>query len=310
VAVAGLRSGTAAASASAPAAALPVTAVPIAIAAVPVALATIAVPALAPRLPLPRRPLAPTIAVTLGRLQERLARQLHPVLVVDRDHLYLHLVPDLDHVLDPADVPDVEFGDVAQAVAARADFDARPELLDRDHLPLVHRPDLHLHRQGLDLSAGILDSCAFQPGDRHRPVVLDIDLRPGPLLDRPDRLAARPDQEPDLLRVDLQLDDPRGIRADLPARGREGGEHRLEDLQPGLAGLLQCPADDLCTDPVELDIELDAGDPLLGAGDLEVHVAVVVLVALDVGDEDVLVLLGHQPDRDAGDRSLDRHACI
>src|SRR5262249_10484864 len=95
VAVAAVTISTGAASA----AALPVAAVPIAIAAVPVALATIAVPALAPRLPLPRRPLAPTIAVTLGRLQERLARQLHPVLVVDRDHLYLHLVPDLDHVL-------------------------------------------------------------------------------------------------------------------------------------------------------------------------------------------------------------------
>ena len=38
-------------------------------------------------------------------------------------------------------------------------------------------------------------------------------------------------------------------------------------------------------DAVDLEVELDAGDALLGAGDLEVHVAEVVFVALDVGEQ-------------------------
>ena len=42
---------------------------------------------------------------------------------------------------------------------------------------------------------------------------------------------------------------------------------------------------------------------LLGAGDLEVHVAEVVLGALDVGEDDVVVAFLHQAHRDAADRA-------
>ncbi len=52
---------------------------------------------------------------------------------------------------------------------------------------------------------------------------------------------------------------------------------------PGLAGLGQRGPDDLLADAVDLQVELDAGDAVLRAGDLEVHVAEVVLVADDVG---------------------------
>ena len=54
----------------------------------------------------------------------------------------------------------------------------------------------------------------------------------------------------------------------------------------GLVGLLEGLADDLLGDPLVLEVELDAGDAALGAGDLEVHVAEVVLVADDVGQQD------------------------
>ena len=52
--------------------------------------------------------------------------------------------------------------------------------------------------------------------------------------------------------------------------------------------------------------------PALGAGDLEVHVAEVVFVADDVGQEDVAAggFVLHQADRDAADRVADRHAGV
>ena len=50
--------------------------------------------------------------------------------------------------------------------------------------------------------------------------------------------------------------------------------------------------------------------PVGGAGDLEVHVAEVVLVAEDVGQDADLVALLDQAHRDAGDRRLDRHAGV
>src|SRR5205814_10325091 len=83
----------------------------------------------------------PASVAALDRRHQRLAAQLHTALVVDADHLHRHLVAHLHHVIDAADVPGVQFGDVAQPVAARRDLDERPELLDRDHLPVVHRPD-------------------------------------------------------------------------------------------------------------------------------------------------------------------------
>ena len=50
--------------------------------------------------------------------------------------------------------------------------------------------------------------------------------------------------------------------------------------------------------------------PLLGAADLEVHVAEVILVAEDVGQDGDLVAFLDEAHRDAGDRRLDRHARV
>ena len=60
--------------------------------------------------------------------------------------------------------------------------------------------------------------------------------------------------------------------------------------------------EDLEGDAGDLDVHLQGGDPVRGAGDLEVHVAEVVLDAGDVGEDDVVVALLDQAHRDAGDR--------
>ena len=78
--------------------------------------------------------------------------------------------------------------------------------------------------------------------------------------------------------------------------------HLAEDEQPALASLLERVGEDLEGDAGDLDVHLQGGDPVLGAGDLEVHVAEVVLDAGDVGEHDVVVALLDQPHRDAGDR--------
>ena len=68
-------------------------------------------------------------------------------------------------------------------------------------------------------------------------------------------------------------------------------------------GLRQRVAHDLEGDAGDLDVHLQRGDPALGAGDLEVHVAEVVLDAGDVGQDDVVVALLDQAHRDARDRA-------
>ena len=60
----------------------------------------------------------------------------------------------------------------------------------------------------------------------------------------------------------------------------------------------------------DLDVHLQAGDSLLGAGNLEIHVAVMIFGAGDIGQDGVLIAFLHQAHGDAGHRSLDRHAGI
>ena len=102
----------------------------------------------------------------------------------------------------------------------------------------------------------------------------------------------------------------RGAYCEISSFGRVmRDQHLAEDLEAGLAGLVERRPDDLGADAVDLQVELDAGDAVLRAGDLEVHVAEVVLVADDVGEQDPLrVGFLDQADRDAGDRIADRHA--
>ena len=54
---------------------------------------------------------------------------------------------------------------------------------------------------------------------------------------------------------------------------------------------------------------MDPGDPVLRAGDFEVHVPVMILVAHDVGHRDPLVVrFFNETDRDARDWVDNRHA--
>ena len=61
---------------------------------------------------------------------------------------------------------------------------------------------------------------------------------------------------------------------------------------------------------VDLGVELQRGDEVARAGDLEVHVAERVLGAEDVGEGRVLALGVDEAHRDAGDRRLERHAAV
>ena len=64
----------------------------------------------------------------------------------------------------------------------------------------------------------------------------------------------------------------------------DGLGHDLEDRQPRVVGLVERARQHLRRDAVELGVQLQRGDEVLGAGALEVHVAERVLGAEDVGE--------------------------
>ena len=66
----------------------------------------------------------------------------------------------------------------------------------------------------------------------------------------------------------------------------------------------------------ELQVELEAGDAVLGAAQFEIHVAVVILGAEDIVEHQItlqvvlLIIISDETDRDTGDRRLERNARV
>ena len=78
--------------------------------------------------------------------------------------------------------------------------------------------------------------------------------------------------------------DARRVLAELGARLAERLRHLAEDVQTPVLRLVERGLHDLLGDALDLDVHLQRGDAVRGAGDLEVHVAEVILVAEDVGE--------------------------
>ena len=90
----------------------------------------------------------------------------------------------------------------------------------------------------------------------------------------------------------------------------DGLVHLAQDVDAAALGLIQRDAHDLLGDAGDLDVHLQRGDAVFGAGHLEVHVAQVIFVTQDVRQDRVALAFEDQAHRDAGGRLLQRNARI
>src|SRR6476469_9870820 len=230
-------------------------------------------------------------------------------LAVDLDHAHLDLVALVQDVLDRVDaLAGRDVADVQQAVGALGELDERAEGRRLDDLAAERVADLDLLGHGADALRPLLAELPVGGVHEHLALVVDVDLRLELVGEATDGLAALADQQADLRRVDLHRGDARRVRAELRAGLPDDLGHLAQDVQAGLTGLLQRVTQDVERDPRDLDVHLQVGDALVGAGDLEVHVAEVILDAGDVGEDDVVVALLDEAHGDARDRLADRHA--
>ena len=146
--------------------------------------------------------------------------------------------------------------------------------------------------------------------DRDRSAVIDVDRGARLLAHALDVLAARADDQPDLLRRNLDGDDLGREVGDVVARLRNRLVHDSQDVQPAFACLAERLLEDLRAHPFDLDVHLQGGDPVLGSRHLEIHVTQVVFLAEDVAQNDELVPFLDEPHRDSRDGFLDAHARV
>src|SRR6266478_4523157 len=242
--------------------------------------------------------------------QGLLAREPHLAAGVDLDRLDEHLVTLREHVAHGADAVLGDLGDVEQPFRPLHDLHEGAELLDALHLAEVDAVQLRLAADVLDDVDGHLRLFAGGREHRHLAVVLHVDLGPRLLLDPADDLAAGADDLPDLLRADADGDEPGGEFGERGPGRLDGLGHLGQHVQPGLAGLGEGLAHDVHGDAADLDVHLERGDPLVRARDLEIHVAVVILAAHDVGEYPDLVALLDESHGDAGHGGFQGHARV
>ena len=141
-------------------------------------------------------------------------------------------------------------------------------------------------------------------------VVFDIDLGAGDLANLANDLAAGADDLTNFVARDLEGGDARRVGRDILAAGGQGLGHLVQDVQTAFLGLGQGDFHDLLGDRGDLDVHLQRRDALIRSGDLEVHVAEMILVAKDVGKNCVIAVILDQPHGDAGHRADQGHARI
>ena len=197
-----------------------------------------------------------------------------------------------------------------EAVLAGENRDKGAEVDDAGDGAAVQLADFGFSGDGVDaLERGVAGGGVF-PVNPHDAVVVDIDRRAGFLGNRADHCAALADHVANLVLVDAQRGHARGILADIrPGFGNDLA-HLAEDMLPGVMRLGEGLLHDFLGDALDLDVHLQGRDALGGAGDLEIHIAEVVLVAEDVGEHGETCVFLDQAHGDAGDRRPQGHPGI
>src|SRR5262249_36703052 len=184
----------------------------------------------------------------------------------------------------------------------------RTEVGDPLHLAEIDAVELGLLRALVDHPLCELERSRVGREDRDDPRIVDVDLGARGVLDAADHLAAGPDHVADPIGLDRDHLHARRIARQLRARpeidelARGLLLHAVEDVEPAHARLLQCSLEHAPVDAADLDVHLQRRDPRAGTRDLEVHVAEMVLVAEDVGEDRHAAALFDQAHRDPRDR--------
>ena len=102
-------------------------------------------------------------------------------------------------------------------------------------------------------------------------------------------LPSRADDVADLVGIDHDDFETRSIRGQRSSGHFDPLAHLAEYVNASDTGLFEGDLHDLLADAGDLHVHLEGGDAVGIAGDLEVHVAQVVFIAQDVGENDELV---------------------
>ena len=158
---------------------------------------------------------------------------------------------------------------------------------------------------GRNVGGGDVDNAEFAD-------LLNVDDSVGLTLHLLDDLASGSDDRADEVARDLHLDDARHERTVVLSRSRHSLFDLTQDEHSAAVSLGQSLGHHFGRKTLDLDVHLAGGDTVFGTADLEVHIAEMVLVAEDVGQDGVAAggLVSDQTHGDTGNGLLHLHTAV
>src|SRR5215469_15086759 len=248
--------------------------------------------------------------ILAGLLIDLAHAQLDFAAIVEAEHFDLDGVAELDDIRHLGDPLRRKLADMHQPIARSEKVHECSKVNNLYHLSIVDDAGFGLGDDPADPIDCSLCGISVDRGDLDGAVVFYVDLSSSRLGDLPDDLTAGPDDFADLFLGDAESRDPRSVCTDGVASAGQGLGHLGKYVSAALAGLLECNSNDLLGYRGDLDVHLQRGDAPLGAGDLEVHVAEVILVAKDIRQHGKAFRLFDQPHSDPGHRTGQRDAGV
>ena len=204
-----------------------------------------------------------------------------------------------------------QLANVYEAVFAWQNLDERAEVHKSHDLAGVDVAHLHLAGEVFDHLHCLHRGGLVDRANNDRAVVGHVYGGAGGLDYAANGLAAGADDGSDLVHWYADLEHARRVGAKLGAAFGQRLGDAFQDVEPRLSRLLQRVPAHVQADALQLDVQLYGGYAFGRARHLEVHVAYVVFLALDVSKRDVAsVVAGDQAHGYAGDRGLDGYAGV
>ena len=197
-----------------------------------------------------------------------------------------------------------------QAVFARQQIDQGTKVKDLGDGAFIDLANFHFSRDLGNAALGLFGFGAIGGGNGDRAILIDVDLGTGFFGQSADHRPTLANHVADFFRVDLHGEEFGRKVAHLGACLAHGLLHLAQNMDTGLFGLGQSDLHDFLGNALNFDVHLQGGDALGAAGDLEVHVAQVVLVTQNVGQDGKAIAFFDQTHGDACHVGLERHTCV
>ena len=181
--------------------------------------------------------------------------------------------------------------DVQQAVGSGKNFDKCAEISQARDFAQIGLADLSCGGKVADQLQRLRRRSFVVGSNIHSATVFDVDFDAGLLDDAANHLPAGPDHVANLVDWNLQRVNAGSECGNLLAWSTECFSHLVENVEASALCLRKGFAHHRNADAGDLDVHLEGGDTGASAGDFEIHVAVVIFGASDVGQDGVFVVI-------------------